>query len=55
MINNKINLYEKQMNISDSMEKHFTESYDKLILSLMNTTNNNNHNINISYYNTIQI
>ena len=33
------------MYISDSVEKQFNESYDKFILSLLNTNkNNNNHN-----------
>ena len=32
------------MYISDSVEKQFNESYDKFILSLLNTNKNNNHN-----------
>ena len=44
IINNKINWYEKLMYISDSVEKQFNESYDKFILSLLNTNKNNNNN-----------
>ena len=46
ILNNKINWYEKPMYISDSVEKQFNESYDKFILSLLNTNKNNNNNNN---------
>ena len=53
IINNKINWYEKPMYISDSVEKQFNESYDKFILSLLNTNkNNNNNNHNNRYTNS---
>ena len=32
------------MYFSDSVEKQFNESYDKFILSLLNTNKNNNNN-----------
>ena len=53
IINNKINWYEKPMYISDFVEKQFNESYDKFILSLLNTNkNNNNNNHNNRYTNS---